>query len=88
MAKTLVVIIKFRAKTSESVRTEHLRAVIGNDLVRLEPVFPDSDEPDLETLVAAHVRGKAKLPQILAELEKDETVEYAHEPPERTQYDT
>ncbi len=86
MAKTQIVIVKFREETSAATRRKHLRAVIGKDLVGLEPVFPDCDEPELETLVAARVRGRAKLARILEDLENDETVEYAHEPPERTHY--
>ena len=60
-----------------------LTALVGEALLKVEPLFPDDDEPDLATLYQVDLCDDADVDEIAGRLCHEDDVEYAHEPAER-----
>ena len=81
MADSPVVMVKFRRAEDPTVQEAFLRKQLGKRLIHARQVFPGDAEEDLATLFEVVVRDGRQLAQLIARLESDEKVEYAHEPP-------
>ncbi len=83
MAKPSIVIVKLRRFRAQFEQQRSIRDLVGKELVGAEPVFGDSDEPELATLFEVRVRRGADVQRVIDRLLKDDEVEYAHVPAER-----
>lgn len=83
MADSPVVMVKFRRADDPARQQAVLREHLGRRLVRVRQLFPGDAEEALATIFEVVVRDGGSLGPLLASLQGDERVEYAHEPAER-----
>jgi hypothetical protein len=83
MARPKTLIVKFRARTARARRAETVRALVGDDLEAVRPLFPDDPEEELASLFEVVLKDSASLDRVQGALAGAEQIEYAHSPAER-----
>jgi hypothetical protein len=80
-SRTIIVKLRRRAKTQTCLRK--LDSLVGTEICEARPVFPDDADPELSTLFELELRSTASLDDVLARLQSDGDIEYAHRAAER-----
>jgi len=83
MAKLKTVIVKFSALVGTASQSEKIRKLVGNNVIKVQQLFPGEKEEDLASLFEVVLDEKSSVESVLSTLCNDESIEYAHTPEER-----
>ena len=78
-----VLIVKFQRFADQTERCTKLLELAGDESASVEPLFPGEEEPELGSLFQLTVDARTDLKGLLAALDREDEVEYAHEPATR-----
>lgn len=77
------VIVKLKAERTPADAAAVVRSIVGPALRTIEPLFPDNPDPELATMFTLTLARPGARSRVVAALEKDPRIEYAHTPATR-----